>query len=134
MWQTGPTLDQEKKEAFVSHWLRSNDPFDAAMAVFGRESVGTALKASVEWPKDSFCLNLKKELLEQQGLEAFLPTKAEFAQMLLTEAKDCRFKADKHKFMELYAKTMKYVSNEPADKGKSGPAVTVIASEVDQKL
>lgn len=133
MWQTGSTPDQEKKEAFVSLWLRSNDPFEAAIEIFGREHAGRALQASVEWPKDAFCLALKEKLLDEQGLEAFLPTKAEFAQMLLTEAKDCRAKADKHKFMELYAKTMKYVNNEPAEKGKVG-GVTVMASEVDQKL
>ncbi len=132
MWQTGPSPVELQKDQFVSLWLRNNDPFEAARAVFPGE-IGRALQASTEWPKDEYCLSKRKALLDEFGLEHFLPSHAEFAQMLLTDARECRTKQDKHKFMELYAKTMKYVNNDPPTKG-NGAGITVIASEVDQKL
>ena len=132
MWQTGPSPVELQKDQFVSLWLRNNDPFEAARAVFPAE-IGRALQASTEWPKDEYCLSKRKALLDEFGLEHFLPSHAEFAQMLLTDARECRTKQDKHKFMELYAKTMKYVNNDPPQKGKGQP-IQIVASDIDQSL
>ncbi len=72
----------EYKKQFASEWLKCpNDPFKAALAVFGVDT-GSALRAAQEWPKDGFVI-AEQARLQAEGFEVYKPE--ELRNKLITE-------------------------------------------------
>lgn len=70
------------KELFALELLKNrNDPYRPGLAVFPDDRTD-ALKAGSLWAKDPLVLATKKRLLEEHGREKFLPTKADFLELI----------------------------------------------------
>lgn len=126
--------EQQEKDAFARAWLKEPDAFKAAVMVFGSANAGRALQISATWVLDEYVLNKKKELLENEGPEAFLPTKFEVAQMMLENHKNARNAEDKRKQLRDYAELMKFIEK-PEVTGKIGSGIVAIpVGTLDAKL
>lgn len=74
--------EQELKSAFAAELLKTpNDPFKAALAVFGADT-GRALRAAHEWAKDPEVMAEQARLKGELGEMAFLPDKSELARVI----------------------------------------------------
>lgn len=125
----------EEKKAFAIAWLKQSDPFKAAVDVFGPTNAGKCLKVADEWPRDPFVLQCQKDLIEEQGEEAFLPTKAAAARKVLDIADGFAHADYKLKALRLYAEIMGYiVKPEAGDGPKNGGVVAVPMTPTETKL
>ena len=129
MWSS----EIKQKDDFAAEWIRSNDPFKAAIVVFGPDNAGRALQASVEWTRDAYVIAKRAELLEEVGEEAFLPTKADLARKVLEVHENSRAPEDKLKALELYGKLMGFIAKENKTDNTKG-TFKIVASELDQKI
>lgn len=96
------------KERFVREWLLCNDPFKAALVVIPNDN-GKALRMSCEWPQDEYVLELRSEIIAEEGAEAFLPSKDELAQTIYLETQAARVFEDKLKGYRLYAEIRGFI-------------------------
>lgn len=71
--------ETEQKRLFAEQLLRLNDPMRAAIAIFGEREGMRCFTISQTWPIDTEVKQLTKDLVEEHGLEHFLPTKVEVA-------------------------------------------------------
>jgi len=70
-------IESERKRLFAESLLKNpSQPFEIALKLFGSDTAG-ALRAAQEWPGDLQVIEHQKTLIEQEGEEAFLPTKSE---------------------------------------------------------
>jgi hypothetical protein len=125
MWPSDAQINEEKR-AFVRAWLKISDPFKAAVAVFGPLQASKCLKVADEWPKDSLVLALKEELLEENGEEAFLPSKAELARRVIDTADGFIQVENKLKALRLYAEVMGFIAKPENDNGPKGAGVVAV--------
>lgn len=102
--------EQELKSAFAAELLKTpNDPFKAALAVFGADT-GRALRAAHEWPNDADVLAEKARLSGELGEMAFLPGKAELARSIWERAHNERTTTDDYaKLAKLYAEVRGFI-------------------------
>lgn len=118
-WTTQPTkpeydpyTDADLKERFVRAWLREPDTFKAALSVLpssNPRTTGWALHISSEWPDDPEVLELKADILEEEGEDEFLPTKAELAKRVYERAEETRNPDDAQKLYKLYAEIRGFI-------------------------
>lgn len=109
-WVTlAPTLpavredEQELKAKFAEALLRTpTDPFRAAMALFGNDTV-RALEVANSWPVDLAVLQRQADLLEQFGPDEYLPTKATVARRIYEVGETAADVKDKLAAYKLYA-------------------------------
>lgn len=126
MWPSEAVINDEKR-AFVKAWLKVSDPFKAAVAVFGPLQASKCLKIADEWPKDPLVLHLKEELLETDGEEAFLPSKAELARKVIDTADGFIHVESKLKALRLYAEVMGFIVKPESDNGPKGAGVVAVS-------
>lgn len=135
MWASEKTQEHKDKEAFALELLKQTEPFKAAIAVFGQGEVGKCLKLSMEWPADPYVMAHKKYLLDTQGAESFLPTKADIAKKILTIHDEARSSEDKIKALKLYADVLGFIVKPETDgKNKTGGVIAVAMTPVEQNL
>lgn len=93
----------EQKRRFAVELLKDpNDPFRAALVVFG-ENTGLALQASSRWPSDPDVLRFTEGAIEDMGDMHFLPSKADLARLAWNVANNERLPTDDRlKAMRLY--------------------------------
>ena len=74
--------EEELKAEFARLLLQTpDDPFKAALALFP-ENTNRALRVANEWPRDLAVVEARKELVEDEGEDAFLPGKAHLARSI----------------------------------------------------
>lgn len=117
--------EQTSKEAFVREWLKTGDPFKAAMNVWPNNT-GRALRASWEYPIDPQILELRAKILADEGERAFLPTKEELARDVYgLSQQSTRPIEERLKGYRLYAEIMGYIDKplpaKPNNDGNSRP-------------
>lgn len=95
-------------ETFVREWLLCNDPFKAALTVIPNNT-GKALRISTEWPVRKDVLELRSEILANEGSSAFLPSKDELARTVYLESQGARVFEDKLKGYRLVAEICGYI-------------------------
>ena len=133
--------EEQFKKAFAAELLKlPNEPFKAALNVFGADSMA-AMHAANYWVFDPIVKAEQDRLLEEQGEDAFLPTKPQIARELyelsqrerLTQADKLRIDA-----LNSYAKLMGWISDSAKInnnvKAGAGSSVQVVASDLDEKL
>lgn len=108
MADTAATPEDLLKERFVHEWLRTGDPFKAAMLCFPGDT-GRALRAQWEWPQDAVVLNYRAALIEETNGAAGIPSKNELALEIYQHAKNCIFSEDKLAAYKLTADIMGYI-------------------------
>lgn len=74
--------ETEEKAAFAALLLRERDPFKAALTLFPNNT-NRALFVATKWPTDPEFLALQKSVRENFDELSLLPTKAQFAQLIL---------------------------------------------------
>jgi len=77
-------IDDDVKQRFAALYVRSHNAANAAMQVIS--DPGTALRAAQTLPNDPFVLEEIARLKEENGEEAFLPSKAESLREILRRA------------------------------------------------
>jgi hypothetical protein len=127
MWSS----EQTEKDRFAFEWLREPDAFKAALAITGEGNAGRALLFASEWIKDPYVINKKKELIDEQGEESFLPAKAEIARKILAVHDETLDKETKLKALRLYSEVLGYITKpgEGKDKG-AGFTMNLTATDV----
>lgn len=121
------------KEAFVREWLRTNDPFKAGFAAFPTDN-GRAMRASWEWPIAADVLELRAQLLADEGLDGVLPNKSELARNVLMIAQGERTSTDNRlEAYKLYGQIMGFIEKpappKPLKSDDDGPATFIIAAD-----
>ena len=107
MYPPGPETDKLKK-AFAAAFLRN--PMDAYAAARTVEThIGKASWIAANWIMDAEVLAFMTEMQSTAGVTSMLPTKEEFALQVLTASHDVADKADKLKYLDLFAKVMGFV-------------------------
>ena len=103
----------EQKKRFAVELLKDpNDPFKAALQVFGQDT-GMALRASSTWPKDTVVLDYMQEAIGELGDLHFLPSKADLAREAWTLATDARVPVDDRlKAMRLYGDVRGFIEKQ----------------------
>ena len=97
------------KDKFAEALLRSpNDAFGVACQIFGSDTM-RALEVSTSWPLDFYVLQKQADLIEAQGDEAFLPTKAELARRIFTVGDTATDPKDKLSAYKLYAEVRGFI-------------------------
>jgi len=96
-------LDDQKR-AFAAAWLRKPDkPFEAASSVIS--DTGLALQAATTWVNDHFVKQCQIELIEQFGVEKFIPNDVDQLNDIWTIASNTKVDNEvRLKAHELYAK------------------------------
>lgn len=98
-WET----ESENKKAFGKNLAKFANPFEAALKVFPGNS-SYALRVANEWLNDPEVLKAKNELIEIEGEEICLPTKAELCKLLWNKMNDDFVEAaDVAKLSKVYA-------------------------------
>lgn len=101
-------VEQMQKEAFVTEWLRTGDPFKAAHTVFPADP-GRAMRASWEWTKDADVLEYRQALLSATDGCAGIPSRNELARELYQFIGNIEDKELRLSGYELFAKMMGYI-------------------------
>ena len=140
--QTPFFADEERlKKEFAASLLKTpNEPFKAALAVFGSDSMA-AMHAANYWVHDATVKAEQDRLIEELGEAAFLPSKAQIARELYELSQKERLsQTDKLRIDALnsYAKLMGWITDSAKInnnvKAEKGASVQVVASELDEKL
>ena len=101
--------EHELKKQFAKQLLRfPKEPFKAALLVFPTNT-NRALKVANEWTLDPEVIDLKDQLIEELGEEAFLPSKAEFARKVWDKMDSCWDYGDFAKLSKVYAEIRGFV-------------------------
>lgn len=116
--------DDLLKEAFVRAWLRTGDPFKAGLATFTSDS-GRAMRASWEWPVDATVLQMRAEIIAEDGERAGLPTKEEMALEVYRVAQNAETTEDKLAAYELAGKMLGYIERPSVSITNDNRSVTV---------
>lgn len=108
-----PPATPAEKEALARAWLRVGDLFQAALEVFNQDT-GRALRANWELPRDNEFMELRKQILEEEGLTNFLPSRDEASQRAWIEATNMHLKArDRILALELYMRSRNFIEQAP---------------------
>lgn len=106
-------MDEEKalKEQFAAALLRNpNNAFRAAQDVFpGDGNLTKALVVMRDWPGDSFVIECCSNLVKTYGARKFLPTREDFARLILGEVEGCKDGELKLKMLRLFGDVMGYI-------------------------
>jgi hypothetical protein len=121
------------KDRFTVEWLRKGDPWQAALTVLGHQNASYASQCASQWPFDPYVIAKRKQLLAEQGEEAFLPTKVDLAREIWRDAENCRDPADKTRNLRLYAEVMGFVEK-PDGKGAKGGVIAVTLTPNEVKI
>lgn len=108
--------ETELKRRFAVELLKQpNEPFQAAVAVFG-DDTGRALQASHRWPQDAVVIAAMQQAIEELGDMHFLPTKAQLAREAYNIGTDPKVHVDDRlKAMRLYADIRGYIDKQGAN-------------------
>lgn len=115
--------EQTLKETFAREWLKTGDPFKAAMNIWPKDT-GRALRAAWEYPTDPEMLEIRAKLLADEGEKSFLPTKEELARDVYSLSEQTtRPIEERLKGYRLYAEIMGYIDKPlPAKPSGDGTA------------
>lgn len=103
------TTTRNEKQLFAVAMLKPGaDPYAVALEVFGGD-IPKALIASRQWPSDPEVLEYREIALEDNGAEAYLPSKAEVVTEIWTKAKATLNADTAFKGFKLVADIMGYV-------------------------
>lgn len=117
MYEPGPETDK-LKDAFAAAYLRNpTDSYAAARVI--ESNYGKAAWISLNWVFDEYVIAKMSTMQQSVGVASMLPTKEEFALQVLTASTDVADKADKLKYLDLFAKVMGYV-DKPGAGGNIG--------------
>lgn len=131
MWQA----EQQEKDKFAAEWLRTGDSFKAAIAVTGVNDAGRALWLEKQLVLDDYVLRRKQELIQENGEEAYLPSKADIARKVLEAHETARSTDDRLKALRLYAEIMGHISKPDTNSNKGGSGIVAIPiNDLDSKL
>lgn len=112
----GPDEIEKVKRAFAAALLKTPmDPVRAAASVEPRSAYVNFILAN--WQFDPDVQEYMRQLREDKGAEAAIPSKEEFAAQLYKDANECRDKSTKLDYMKLFAEVMGF---------KVKPAETII--------
>ena len=110
-----PTLENEieQKQRFAVELLKDpNDPFKAALVIFGNDT-GSAWLASRRWPDDPIVRAATDAAVEQLGDMHFLPSKAALAREAWTIATNPQIHVeDRLKAMRLYGDVRGFIEKQ----------------------
>lgn len=111
--ETNLETELEQKKRFAVELLKDpNDPFKAALQVFGQDT-GMALRASSTWPKDTVVLDYMQEAIGELGDLHFLPSKADLAREAWTLATSPTVPVDDRlKAMRLYGDVRGFIEKQ----------------------
>lgn len=99
-------LEARQKE-FAAHLLRMpDDPFKAALAVFGDADPGRALYAAQNWVRHPIVLAHMETLKQEHGALYFLPDKATVCRKVWDIAETAKTVAEKTNAIKLYSDLM----------------------------
>lgn len=103
----------ERKKRFAIELLKDpNDPFKAALRVFGQDT-GMALRASSTWPTDVDVIKFTEEAVGELGDLHFLPSKADLAREAWTLATSANVPVDDRlKAMRLYGDVRGFIEKQ----------------------
>jgi len=104
----------ERKKRFAELLLKNPyDAFGVALEIFGSDTSG-ALRASYEWISDPLVIETQKQLKEERGEFAFLPTKADLAREALESHRTLKKNdpAAAAKYFDMHLKIMDYYPKE----------------------
>jgi hypothetical protein len=130
MWQS----ERNEKDAFAEAWLREPDAFKAAVSVVGSSNAGRALQIAATWVSDDYVLAKQAALLEENGPEAYLPTKFDTARKALDIFNESRDYKTKLEALNSYAKIMGFISKPDQNVNIKGGLVAVPFTEAEMKL
>jgi hypothetical protein len=132
--------ETEFKKAFAAELLKSpGDPFKAGLAVFP-SNTNKALCVANYWVQDPAVKSEMERLKTEQGELAFLPTKADLARKLWEYGAAENIRASKEQisaliaFGEVCGYIAKGTSLKVDAKASGGSKVTIVASDLDEKL
>lgn len=95
------------KRLFAENMLRNPDPF-AAVRDMGLTPESIVLVAQT-WPNDPEVLAIQKDLLDEHGSRAFLPSREQIAREIHAKAKLVNKPGDYEKLMRLYSDMMGFI-------------------------
>ena len=111
-------ISQSIREQFPEAWIRAGHPLDAATSL-GLAPCDARVIAQ-QLASDPEIIEAKTALLAKFGLEYFLPTKIEFAQELLVQARRAKDEPSKLAFYRYYGMLRGYEDESlTANAGKS---------------
>lgn len=120
------TDTEADKLAFARAWLlEPADPFKAACGIFGTDTA-KALRAATFWINDPLVLDEKDRLLDEEGEDAFLPSKTDALQAIWELSKVGEHK-DRILALKLYAEVRGYMP-------KAAPAVAVQNNTINHRV
>lgn len=98
----------KKKREFAANFLKSPlDPYAAAYATDPRPQY--AMWITNTWQFDADVQTFMKELRDEHKTAASIPTKEEFAALLIADAQKCRNSSDRLDYYKLFGSVMGYI-------------------------
>lgn len=98
----------KKKREFAAYFLKSpQDPYAAALATDPRPQY--AIWITNTWQFDAEVQSFMKELRDEHKSAATIPTKEEFAALLISDAQKCRNSSDRLDYYKLFGSVMGYI-------------------------
>lgn len=115
-------ISQTIREQFAESWIRNGHPLDAATAL--GLSPGDAWTVAQQLASDPEIIEAKNALIAKHGLEYFLPTRVEFAQEILVQARRAKDEDAKERFYRYYGELRGY--QEESQSANVGRSVNIV--------